>query len=227
MNHKTEKPLHRWLLLVIGVLLVVQFAGLGAWQVSRGLEKRATQVAYKDESGFASWQDNMAVRPNQRLSVTGSYDDQHQFLLANIIVDGRFGYYVITPLVIDDNVPVLLVNRGWIQKTGAEIDASKLDLASEKLTVRGRVGSLPNADKQRSRSTHPSLEEMSVTLGRKLQPFVLLMDHQEPHGFVRHWVATEFGPGKHFGYAVQWFAMGAVLSALLIWNFRKKRRVAR
>jgi len=40
----------------------------------------------------------------------------------------------------------------------------------------------------------------------------------------RTWsVPSEFGPGKHFGYALQWFAMGAVLSGLLVWNYRKKR----
>ena len=31
------------------------------------------------------------------------------------------------------------------------------------------------------------------------------------------------GPGKHFGYALQWFAMGVVLAGLLIFNYRKKR----
>ena len=60
-------------------------------------------------------------------------------------------------------------------------------------------------------------------IGREIQPFVLLMDHNEEHGFLRHWVPTEFGPGKHFGYALQWFAMGLVLGGLLIWNYRKKR----
>jgi surfeit locus 1 family protein len=49
------------------------------------------------------------------------------------------------------------------------------------------------------------------------------MDHEEEHGFVRHWVPTAFGPGKHFAYAFQWFAMGAVLSGLLVWNYRKKQ----
>jgi cytochrome oxidase assembly protein ShyY1 len=72
-------------------------------------------------------------------------------------------------------------------------------------------------------AVYPSAEEVAVALGRKIQPFVLLMEHDEKHGFLRHWVPSEFGPGKHFGYALQWFAMGAVLSGLLIWNYRKKR----
>ena len=72
-------------------------------------------------------------------------------------------------------------------------------------------------------AVYPSAEEVAAVLGTEVQPFVLLMDHEEEHGFFRHWVPTEFGPGKHFGYALQWFAMGAVLSGLLAWNYRKKR----
>jgi surfeit locus 1 family protein len=128
----------------------------------------------------------------------------------------------------------LLVNRGWIEKTAEPLDTSRLDLPADRLTVRGRAGSLPRAgmkmgdavnaeDAWPKGAVYPSTEEVAAALGREVQPFVLLMDHEEEHGFFRHWVPTEFGPGKHFGYALQWFAMGAVLSGLLIWNYRKKR----
>jgi cytochrome oxidase assembly protein ShyY1 len=30
------------------------------------------------------------------------------------------------------------------------------------------------------------------------------------------------GPGRHFAYALQWFAMGIVLAGLLAWNYRKR-----
>ena len=59
--------------------------------------------------------------------------------------------------------------------------------------------------------------EKVVELGNQL------LDDQEQHGFYRQWTPSGFGPGKHFGYAVQWFAMGAVLAGLLLWNYRKKR----
>ena len=227
MNDKTKEPLPSWLFLVVGVFLVAQFAGLGAWQISRGLEKRATQHAYKDEGGFSAWQQGMEVRPHQRLKATGHYDDEHQFILEKIIVNDHYGYYIITPLIFDDETPALLVNRGWIQKTGTDIEDIALDAPGEDLTVRGYVGSLPHPAYDKGRLIHPSPEEMSATLGRPVQPFVLLMDQQEQNGYLRHWVSNEFGPGKHFGYALQWFAMGAVLSALLIWNYRKKRPLAR
>ena len=234
VNSKTKKPLPSWLPLIVGALLVAQFAGLGAWQISRGLEKRAEQQLFRDETGFTTWHDGMDIRPYQRLKASGSYDTDHQVLLENIIVNSRYGYYVITPLVGPDDQPVLLINRGWIEKTNEPLDTASLDVPSGNITVRGRAGSLPRAGMKMGEAfrsgqdwpkgaVYPSPEEVAAVLGNEVQPFVLLMDHEEHHGFFRHWVPTEFGPGKHFGYALQWFAMGAVLSGLLAWNYRKKR----
>ncbi len=234
MNKKTQKPLPSWLPLLVGGLLVVQFAGLGAWQISRGLEKRAVQYAYQDETSFKSWQHGMDVRAFQRIKATGIYDGEHQVVLDNIIINSRYGHYVITPLDIDSSKPLLLINRGWVEKSTGEFDKARLALPDGEQIVRGRAGSLPRAGYKMGdaiiagqdwpkHAVYPSIEEVSAALGRDLQPFILLMEHDEKHGFLRHWVPSEFGPGKHFGYALQWFAMGAVLSGLLVWNYRKKR----
>ena len=227
MNDKTREPLPSWIFLIVGVFLVLQFAGLGTWQVSRGLEKRALQHIYHDDGGFTPWQNGMEVNPHQRLKVAGSYDTEHQFILNKIIVNDRYGSYIITPLIFDDDAPALLVNRGWIQNTGTDIEDLELDAPGEVLAVRGYVGSLPLPGYDKGKPIHPTLEDMAATLGRDVQPFVLLLDRKDQHGFVRHWVSSDFGPGKHFGYALQWFAMGAALFAILVWNYRKKRLLAR
>lgn len=233
MNDITKKKLPSWLPFVVGAVLVVQFAGLGAWQVSRGLEKRATQQAFRGETSFATWQTGMEIRSYQHLEVAGRFDAEHQVLLENIIVNGRYGYYVITPLIVADDEPLLLVNRGWLEKAGVAPDMARLALPGEAVLVRGRAGSLPKAGYKMGdafdsasvwpkAAVYPTLSEVSATLGRDVEPFVLLMHHEDQKGFLRHWVPTEFGPAKHFGYALQWFAMGAVLAGLLIWNYRKK-----
>jgi len=234
VNTRTKKPLPRWLPLLVGALLVAQFAGLGAWQISRGFEKRAGQAAFRDETGFAAWQDGMEIRPYQRLKATGRYDGAHQILLENIIVNSRYGYYVLTPLAGNDGEPALLVNRGWIEKATDGLDLGALEVSKDRITVRGRAGSLPRAGMKMGDAVspdspwprlavYPDYEEVETALGYDVQNFVLLMDHEEAGGFYRHWVPSEFGPGKHFAYALQWFAMAAVLSGLLAWNYRKKR----
>ena len=56
-----------WLPFLIGAVLVVQFAGLGSWQVSRGLEKRAQQQMFSDETIYTDWSDGLTIRPYQRI----------------------------------------------------------------------------------------------------------------------------------------------------------------
>ena len=220
--------------MVIGVFLVVQFAGLGAWQINRGLEQRAQPELFSDASGFANWSQDMDVRPYQRLKVVGQFDAQRQFLLENIILNGRYGYYVVTPLQIRDNNEVLLVNRGWIEKTGDSVDPALLAIDAPELTVHGRAGSLPRAGYKMGEAVrpgspwpkfavYPTLDDIAAELGQGVHPFVLLMEPEYEFGFVRHWVPEEMGPGRHFAYALQWFAMGTVLAALLIWHTRRRR----
>ena len=233
MKETLKKKVLGWLPYVLGVGLVVQFFALSVWQIDRGLEKRATQDAFNTQTGFASWSSGMEVRAFQKLKATGRLDGEHQILLENIIISSRFGYYVLTPLVVAENEPVLIVNRGWIERVGSEFDAATIALESERVTVHGRAGSLPKAGYRMGeaispgvgwpkQAVYPKLDELAAELGRETQPFVLLMDPKDSNGFFRHWVPEEMGPSRHYGYALQWFAMGIVLAGLLIWNYRNR-----
>ena len=82
---------------------------------------------------------------------------------------------------------------------------------------------IPEVESWPVHAVYPVYEDLEVTLGRPVQPFVLLLDRDDANGFYREWTPAGFGPGKHFGYALQWFAMAAVLLGLLAWNHRKKR----
>jgi surfeit locus 1 family protein len=218
---------------VIGAILVVQFFALSAWQISRGLEKKAEQDAFESQAGFSSWSDGMDIRSFQKLKATGHFDTERQVLLENIIINSRLGYYVLSPLRVDPDSPLLLINRGWFERRSNEIDIDSLALPPARVTVRGRAGSLPRAGYRMGESipadagwprlaVYPTLDEVAATLSEPVQPFVLLMDPEDEFGFFRHWVPEEMGPGRHYAYALQWFAMGLVLAGLLVWNYRKR-----
>jgi len=49
-----------------------------------------------------------------------------------------------------------------------------------------------------------------------------LLSPDEDYGLLRRWEPAEIGPGRHYAYAFQWFAMAVVLAGLLAWNFRKR-----
>lgn len=230
-----KRSLPAWLPFVIGAVLVVQFAGLGVWQINRGLEKRADRIAFRDQSTFSQFQNGSAVRPYQSIKVDGTFMPEQQFLLDNIILNSRYGYYVLTPLQTGEGEPLLIVNRGWIEKPKPGVEPRFLgDLGSTPITVRGRVGSLPqpgmrmgeailDTDSWPQIAVWPTTDDLAASLGRDVRAFVLLMDPEDADGYLRHWVPEEMGPAKHFGYALQWFAMGAALAGILIWNFRKRR----
>ena len=233
MGATLQNSIKGWLPYTLGALLVVQFGALGVWQVSRAFEKQADQQAYESQTGFTRFVDGMEVRPYQRLEAEGVYDADHQFLLDNIILNSRYGHYVLTPLVYSNDEPVLIVNRGWIERSTEGIDLDAIAVGEGRQLVQGRVGSLPRAgyrmgaaiefpDTWPQHAVYPTLDELSASLGRDVQPFVLLMDPEAEFGLLRHWVPEEMGPGRHYAYAFQWFAMGTVLAGLLIWNFRKR-----
>jgi surfeit locus 1 family protein len=71
-------------------------------------------------------------------------------------------------------------------------------------------------------AVYPEAADLESTLGRAIQPFVLLMDPQDTGGYLRHWVPPEMGPSRHYAYAFQWFAMGVVLAGLLAWHYRRR-----
>ena len=232
---ETSRPTStwRWLPYALGAVLVVQFAGLGVWQIHRAQDKLAVQEAFERQRGFTRFVHGMNVKPYQQLSAEGTFDAEHQFLLDNIIVDSRNGHYVLTPLVYSDDEPALIVNRGWVDRSGGDIAPAALDVPQGRITVRGRAGALPRAGYRmgaaiESRSAwprhalYPTLDELAAALGRQVQPFVLLMEPGEGPGLLRRWKPAEIGPGRHYAYAFQWFAMAVVLAGLLAWNFRKR-----
>ncbi len=224
-----------WLPYVIGTVVVAMLGSLGLWQVARGLDKRASLDAYSAEGGFQRYYEGMEVRPFQQLRVDGAFLNDRQILVDNMIVDGRNGHFVFTPLALSASGSLLLVNRGWIERASRDRIESQIRLDSEAVSAHGRVGRLPrpgmrmgdpfaDAGDWPKHAVYPDSNDVSKQLGRDVLPFVLLLDEKEPNGFVRKWEPEEMSAGRHFGYAFQWFAMAAVLSALLIFRFRRKRK---
>lgn len=237
MNTQAEKSLPSWLPFVVGAAIVVQFVGLSIWQISRGVGKLEERQAYDSADQFSSFHHGADVRSYQALKANGHFDTERQFLLDNIIINSRYGYYVLTPLETASDEPLLIINRGWLQKSGPNPDlavvADTIGVDDGAVTVRGRVGSLPRPGIRMGDAivanqrwpmiaVYPTQSDLEAALGRPIQPFVLLMDTEDAGGFLRQWMPSEMGPSKHFMYAFQWFAMAAVLGGLLVWHYRKR-----
>ncbi|WP_344446169.1 SURF1 family protein [Kitasatospora nipponensis] len=120
----------RWLgSTVLAVAAIVACLWLGSWQLGRfedrvgGHQAAAARTAATATTapGSASPLDTVltaaspqvsTVTVGHPVSATGTYDSAHQLLVPGRTVDGRQGYYVLTPLRTADGRAVAVV-RGW------------------------------------------------------------------------------------------------------------------
>ena len=230
---KTE-PLRRLIPPLAGLVFIVLFVWLGFWQLDRAQQKNELVALFEDDAPWSRLYNDMPVEIFQRLESLGQYQADQQVLIDNIVVGGRVGSYVMTSFRHAPDAPLLIVNRGWIEKTQLNTlpDTSVTD---EFITLRGRVGRLPRvgirpgeafegANDWPKVAVYPTLEEMATELDTELLPFVLLLSPDADSGYVRRWQPPQSGPMMHYGYAFQWFVMALAVFGILLWNIRKKLR---
>jgi len=209
---------------------------LGTWQLGRAEEKRRMFADFEAGAGApVALADHPAgleaLTRYTRVEATGSYLPGRQFLLDNMVEEQQVGYRVLTPLLLRDGRAVM-VDRGWVPKafgTGSGLPDIGVDDAAR--TVTGRIDRLPRPGIELDGGQgkgwprvvqFPSSDELSETLGLSLVPGLILLDPSAPDGFRRNWRPSDFGPERHVGYAVQWFALAVTLVILyLAWAFRK------
>ena len=214
------------------LVLVVLFTALGFWQLDRAEQKRALESAF--ESGGAAREVTADAEPKlyQNIRATGRYLDERQFLIANIVQDGRLGFYVVTPLELAGGGPLLLVNRGWAPRP-ADGGLPDVAVADGPRTVEGRAGRLPRVGIRPGEAldargswprvaTFPTADELAEALEQPVLPFVLLADPDPSSALARNWEPRRIGPSRHIGYAVQWFALAAAVVAVTIVVYRKR-----
>ncbi len=212
---------------------VLLFITAGVWQLERADEKRADRNAFADSPVFRRFSSGNELTAYEGIEVRGRWLGEQQILLDNIIVATRVGHYVLTALEVSADEPLVIVNRGFLPMQADGIRAEDIAVGASERTVRGRVGRLPRAGYRMGaaipevsgwpvHAVYPVYKDIELTLGRAVEPFVLLLDAAETDGFERNWQPEGIGPGRHTAYAVQWFAMAVVLTGLLAWHARRR-----
>lgn len=212
---------------------------LGFWQLDRAEQKRAIIKHYRDDKGGAVIRLDADMKSAsgleyQRASSIGRYESDHQLLLDNRTHEGQAGYQVLTPFILRNSEAAVLVNRGWLPLGNNRDQLPDIDVDETQRTVVGRI-KIPSAEvfmlgEEEPRQRWPyriqriQLQALSEELRRTLLPFVLLLDNEEPDGYLRDWQPlVGFGPERNVGYAVQWFGLATAL--LIIYFTVNSRRV--
>jgi surfeit locus 1 family protein len=221
------------------LLLLPVLIGLGQWQLERAAWKQALVDAHAARSGeparplpsLLASSASAAELEYRQVMAQGVYDLDHQLLLDNRIHQGAAGYHVLTPLRLDgagSGDAWVLVNRGWVPLGDSRTRLPAVTGPAGPVSVRAMI-KLPPEKAFRLETVEeagtgwPRVIQQLETgpigqrLGRPLLPLVLLLDREEPGGFVRDWQPV-YGitPDKHRAYAAQWFTLALVLLLIYV-----------
>ena len=212
--------------IALGVLLGVF---LGFWQLNRAEQKREQYESFivrqakppiKLDTLYKS--KHMKSIIWQRVSATGYFNVDKQFLLDNQVSKGLPGYFVFTPFSVVGESRQFLVNRGWIP---AGVNRSQIpDLSVSTLPVQidavikppPRVGiilkqTLPEQVATGVYRVNEINPQSLATLGYSFEPYVLRLEPSSEEGYRLSWVAPGSGEARHIGYSFQWFALASAL----------------
>jgi surfeit locus 1 family protein len=218
-------------------------ARLGVWQLERASQKLALQRAVDERAllpalpapQLAHDAAEAAAQHHRRVRLEGRWLAERTVWLENRPMDGRTGFYVVTPLQLPDGRAVL-VQRGW-QPRDLRDRTLRPPLVTPPgmVTVRGRIapppGRLYEFDAAASGPIRQNLDlnAFARETGLDLAPLSVLQTEGAPDdGLRRDWPAPALDVHRNQGYAFQWFALSALTFALYAWfQFFAARRRAR
>ena len=232
-------PLRFWLLTVAALAGATLTASLGFWQLSRAEQKTALQQRMDARQQMPPLNGAALVAANpldavlhRRVVLRGNWLARNTVYLENRQMDGKPGFFVVTPLRLENSGVVIAVQRGWVQRNftdRAQIPALPSDTAP--VQVEGRIAPPPSklyafsgADQGVIRQ-NLDMQGYAAEIGGGLLPVSVLQTGAGSEGLQRDWPPVVTGVEKHHGYAFQWFALAALITILYVW-FQIVRRVA-
>ena len=221
-------------------------ARLGLWQLDRAAQKTALHEALLARGALPaldaaqlSRTPEMAVeQQHRRVVLEGHWLAPHSVYLDNRQMNGRPGFFVVTPLLIapDD---VVLVQRGWVPRDSRQRERLvAVDTPAGLVRIEGRIAPglarLYEFDRAASGPIRQNLDLSSYAqeTGLALRPLVVVqLDGATAPAdrLQRQWTPAVLDVSKHHGYALQWFVFSTLITGLYVWFqlIRPRRRSSR
>lgn len=215
-------------------------ARMGFWQLDRAAQKEALHSAMQQQAAQAPW-DNTAWRSrvaqpgatgpellHHPVQLTGRWQAAHTVYLDNRQMQGRPGFYVLTPLLLEGGGAVL-VQRGWVPRNFQDRTAlPAVDTPAGMVRIEGRAAAAPSqlyamGGGQTPDPANPHIRQnldmnaFAQETGLSLPPLSVVQTGAAAGGLLRDWPAPDNGVAKHYGYAFQWFGLCALVALLYLW----------
>ncbi len=225
-----------WLLTLGAVIGVTVTFSLGLWQWGRAHEKLALQAQQQARQALpALGQDTLRVTPrspdltHRTVLLRGQWLAAHTVYLDNRQMQGRVGFYVITPLRLSPDFAgapdaVVLVQRGWVPRSFTDRQQlPAITTPAGEVTVTGRIAPAPSklyafegADTGPIRQ-NLDLPAFRAETGLPLVEGSVQQTGAPSEGLLRDWPVPASSADKNYGYAFQWWALCGVIFLLYVW----------
>lgn len=223
-----------WIVFGAAVLLSAVTARLGFWQLDRAAQKTALQQALFDQrqrpalslAELASSAGQATPQLHRAVQLQGHWLPEHTVYLDNRQMNGRVGFFAVTPLQLADGTAVL-VQRGWFARDLLDRSRISAPAAPQGLQrISGRIALSPSRlfefDGVASGAIRQNLEVVTFQQETRLPLRALTVVQEDaagdaPDGLQRQWAQPALGVAKHHGYAFQWFALSALSVGLWLW----------
>jgi surfeit locus 1 family protein len=238
----------RWFVLSMALLGVGVTCALGLWQLGRADEKLTLQTARDQQSGLEALdgrslvsgdggQDSRRALIHRRMVLTGHWLPEFTVFLDNRQMNAKPGFYVITPLRLEGTDTVVIVQRGWVQRSFTDrTDLPQISSPPGLVQVAGHLAPWPSrlydfgGDQTGPIRQNLDLLAFRSETGQDLLEISLLQSGPASEGLLREWPVVTSGVAKHHGYAFQWFGLSALIALLYVWfqivQPRYKKRTA-
>jgi len=230
-----------WAATFAAVASIAATLGLGAWQLGRAHDKLALQAAIEQRKAMAPLShDQLLAVPtladlvHRPVLLRGTWVGRHTVFLDNRQMQGKPGFYVVTPLKLEGSERAVLVERGWVQRNF--LDREKLPAVETPpgpVEVRGRMAPPPaKLYEFKGAGSGPirqnlDLAQFRAETGLDLLSLAVQQTGAPSEGLLREWPFVATGVDKHYGYAFQWWALSGLIAILYAWfQFIAPRRKA-
>ncbi len=230
-----------WLVSLAALAGFAVTLSLGFWQLSRAAQKEALQAAIKAQNGLPAL--NMsAFGPGRDLAplvhrnavLRGTWLAAQTVFLDNRQMDGKPGFFVMTPLRLESSGGVLLVQRGWVQRNFTDrAQLPQVPTPQGVVEVAGRIAPPPSKLYEFNAAAAGPIRQNLDLAGFRVETGLPLLDVSllqtgktggEADGLQRDWPEANLGVAKHYGYAFQWWGLAALIATLYVW-FQIVRRI--
>lgn len=227
------RSLRFWVVTLAALALAGLTFSLGQWQLRRADQKQDLQAAISTKKVLPILDarallaiKSIAIEAHRPVLLDGTWQSNQTVFLDNRPMNGKSGFWVFTPLLLQGGKQSVLVQRGWVQRDFNErTRLPQIDTPAGLVQVQGRIAPPPSrlyafrppASETGRIRQNLDLDAFRAETGLALLDGTVLQTAGPRDGLLRDWPAPNVGVDKHYGYAFQWFALCALTVVLYAW----------